>query len=132
MTTKWMGKSPTLTPRTPICRNEDEPDTPRICTATSIEGCYKSLRHEMDTWTRRWPAFHVYATEAPTAPPKGVLDARRNGERWILEPCQFRHVGKMPRIKMTDLRPFDQTIAHQSRIIAEYVNWARWITPLGL
>lgn len=126
---KYLGKRPTLVPRVPVNRDSTEPDTPRICVAPTLVGCYKSLIALMDL-ANRFPAMHVYCAESDkSVPAKKVYDARVTQERWLLEATQFQHLGKMPRIWLQDLRN-DQPKNVQSRIIGEYVSWAEFTADL--
>lgn len=96
---KYLGKSPTLTPRIPDTRMEDEDGiTPRVCVASSVENCYVAITGGIP----RYPAMHVYMADgSATVPAKGVPDSRITRERWFLEPVRFTHVGKLPAFNCT-------------------------------
>ncbi len=100
---KYLGKAPILTPRIPESRAEaEESVTPRICVCPNVEGCYlaKYTHPDIDVIRGSIPAMHLYAVETDdSVPARKVPDARRTGERWLLEPTKFRYVGKLRAFK---------------------------------
>jgi hypothetical protein len=95
---KYLGKSPTLTPRVPeTLLDGEEATTPRVCVCPSVENCYVAMLgpevyHGVS-------AMHVYQADgSATVPAKGVPDSRATKERWFLEPVRFTYVGKLPTI----------------------------------
>jgi len=86
---------PMRTSDIPGCgRDEEEPDTARICVAPTIAGCFtaicQNLCHCGDT-------YYIYRTRKKFLGCKArqVIDAHITGERWLLWPATFVRVGEV-------------------------------------
>jgi hypothetical protein len=121
ITDKYMGKKPTLTPRVPRNRavGEDE-TTERICVAPTLAGCYLGV---FDGVQFAIPAMHVYVCEVDYSIPAGeVPDKKITGERWLCQPTQFKHLGKMSEFMVWGGRPL-QTVEQYRREIRKDLRW---------
>jgi len=80
------GKSVILSPKSHGCNRDDsEPDTPRICTSTTIAGCLVAI------YLNQLKTVNVYRTRHKVGyvKPQGVLDYKITGEKWIIKPTEF-------------------------------------------
>lgn len=118
---KYLGKKPLLEPRVPACASKGEIDTPRICVARTVTGCYLALKQEID-W-RGAPPFHLYraVVEKSVKAHKSVPDRDWTGERWLLEPTRFEYIGKMPRLKFEGMSHLHSS-AYKTRVMREWIE----------
>lgn len=87
-----LGPRVVLRPRIPRDPAPFENRTvPRICVASTLAGCVAALRTTYYAGAF-WYCYRVLAV-APTVEPIAVPDARRTGERWILDPAEVQFAG---------------------------------------
>jgi hypothetical protein len=122
LSVQWLGRKPTLEPRTPRSRANGESDAPRVCVAPTIEGCWLSICSEDPYFP--CGGVHVYevVTDKSIPADKTVDDRKRTGERWILEPVELRHVCKIPPVKNYGRIEGWHGKAYRRRIVAESIR----------
>lgn len=87
ITQRDMGDTMSLTPRTPILKNDDEPDTHRICVAPTAAHCMSALNLDAGN-------LHVYRTrrKVKARVPYGVYDSHITKEHWLVSKTRFTRV----------------------------------------
>ncbi len=102
LSSKSLGKNPTLLPRVPESASDIEDRTiPRICFAPSIEECLRAIAGS-DVWSlvlKRREIFHVYGVHGKTktiVPTDDQLpDRYRTNEVWRLSETTLKFLGKV-------------------------------------
>ena len=131
ISTKYLGKTVTFSPRKPLSMADGEPDTLRICVCPTLGGCYRACQvlepYNLMGNNGFIEAHHVYRAEVDkTYPAKQVTDAKYTGERWLLQPIVFTHVCKIPRIKWKTINKVNWSASYRYRMLSEEVQFLHY------
>lgn len=79
-------------------RLDEEPETPRICVAPTIEGCLVAVGRCLD---KKKPIY-IYRTKYKVSSvlPENIIDCKITCERWIIRPVKFIKVGEIDKNKL--------------------------------
>lgn len=106
-----------LNPRIPETASSHYENTviPRVCFATSIQGCLTSIYQEN---SRKLiyvyqPDTHRYTTQLRcTLPYEAVCDANLTGEVWYLKPIYVMPIGILTNIQPTGMTPLEKETSY--------------------
>jgi hypothetical protein len=103
LTYKYQGLKPTFLPRDPKS-DISEPDTPRICFASTIKQALMGMHGGANfrtgfDFTKKCIFVYVIHGNSTVCPAHKVDDAYRTGEVWRLVPTQLKYYGKVTLVK---------------------------------